>query len=535
MFTMNISNYSTYFVQRSVPSLDELNDEEIYRLVPLLVYLILISIIGIGGNGLVCYIYKTKYRLSNSQSFILCLSAIDLFACFVVVPLEFFTILRQFHFEAIWACKLSRFSNTFVTMSSSFLLLAIAVDRYRKVCKSFGWQISSNAARALCVASILAGLAVSWPALILYGKKSFLVQEFNITATECSINDAISETMFPFLNNLMFSLMFLTGIVAMSLLYCFIGRVICQHAKKPREYLNVSVPMLSSAVVDSKPDDLPKQNDYQKRTSRRKSSKREKGELSWAGRSESSRKDDHSVTKDDLSFNTVDNVNASTRNAISMPVVQVEHKWEGLMSDDSGIKADQQRPDDDSSGKYIFQEGTNEKVNAKENDADTDVDSNNEKDETVIETEEKNNSTASSKGNFSKMHSPSIGEKINRITRHVSSALSVLTSRSSREHSHSFERTQYLKEARARRTASLMFVITLTFILSYLPHLLLMLIRSLDDTFVDNMSSSEKVAYKFFLRSYFLNCALNPFVYGACDSRFRSSCKDLFKKIFRRK
>ncbi|KAL3890013.1 hypothetical protein ACJMK2_002318 [Sinanodonta woodiana] len=532
---MNISNYSAHEAQRSVPSLDELNDEEIYRLVPLLIYLLLISIIGIGGNGLVCYIYKTKYRLSNSQSFILCLSAIDLFACFIVVPLEFFTILRQFHFEAVWACKMSRFSNTLVTMSSSFLLLAIAVDRYRKVCKSFGWQISSNAARALCVASILAGLAVSWPALILYGKKSFIVQEFNITATECSTNDAISVTMFPFLNNLVFSLMFLTGIVAMSLLYCFIGRVICQHAKKPREYLNLSVPMLSSTVVDSISDDLRKQNDnnYQKRTRRRKSSMSLKGELSWAGRPESSRKDDNSVTKDDLSYNTVDNVSLSTRNAINTPGVQKEHKSEVSVSDDSGIKADQQSPDIDTVGKCIFQKSSNENVDAKENAARTEDDLNNEKDVSVTETEDNDHSTGPSKYQFSKIHSPSIGEKINRITRHVSSALSVITSRSSREHP--FERTQYLKEARARRTAFLMFAITLTFILSYLPHLLLMLMRSLDDAFVDNMSNSERVVYKFFLRSYFLNCALNPFVYGACDSRFRSSCKDLFKKIFRRK
>ncbi|KAK3583182.1 hypothetical protein CHS0354_025701, partial [Potamilus streckersoni] len=540
IFTMDISNYSTDAVQKSSPSLEELNDEEIYRLIPLFVYLLLISVTGIGGNGLVCYIYKTKYRLHSSQNFILCLSAIDLFACFIVVPLDFFTILKQFNFEVIWACKLSRFLNTLVTISSSFLLLAIAVDRYRKVCKSFGWQISPNAARALCWVSILTGVFFSWPALYLYGKKSFTVQEFNMTATECAINDAISQTMFPFLNNLFFGLLFLTGTVSSSLLYSFIRRFIRQHEKTQRPYLNASVSMRSTTVHFGQAYVLPKQNEqnYQKRTNKRKKSKRDNGDRSCAGRPESSSKDDHSVTKDDLSFSNVDDLSTSTRNSISMSVVQVEHKSEVCKLDDSDIKADRDTTDMDPSSKCRFQPGTNENVNAMENPAPhTEDDSKNLKTESVIENEGKNQSTVktSSKGKFSKFRSPSFGQNINRTTRHVSSALSVITSRSGRDHCHAFDRTQYFKQARSRKTAFLMFVITLSFILSYLPNILLMLIRSLQDGFVDSMSSSERAAYKLFLRSYFLNCALNPFVYGACDSRFRSSCKDLFKKIFRRK
>ena len=116
----------------------------------------------------------------------------------------------------------------------------------------------------------------------------------------------------------------------------------------------------------------------------------------------------------------------------------------------------------------------------------------------------------------------------------ISVAISYITSdsysKTDGQSVHTVKKKQYLKQARARKTALLMFLISLAFIVSYLPHLALMLYRVLKEDFVENMDGDGRSIYRFFLRSYFLNCAINPVIYGVFDTRFRAAVKGLFSK-----
>ena len=240
-------------ITEAIPTLTELNDAEVARLVPTLVYLGVISVTGIFGNGLVCNIYQTRYRLSNSRCFILCLGAIDLISCLVVIPFEITTVINQYIFRHLWLCKLSRLFNTSSTLTSSFLLLFIAIDRYRKVCKPFKKQISIKVAKFLCVLAVLLGLFFSLPTTLVYGKKTFNIPEYNLVGTECSTDDSIEDTIYPFLNVAMYGVLFLSGIISMSVIYCFIGKEVQKHVNRmPKEYIQSrnSVSVLSSPMAD---------------------------------------------------------------------------------------------------------------------------------------------------------------------------------------------------------------------------------------------------------------------------------------------
>ncbi|KAH3712239.1 hypothetical protein DPMN_071925 [Dreissena polymorpha] len=79
-----------------------------------------------------------------------------------------------------------------------------------------------------------------------------------------------------------------------------------------------------------------------------------------------------------------------------------------------------------------------------------------------------------------------------------------ITSHTSDEKLDSAKKLQCLKEARARKTAFIMFLISLAFILSYLPHLILMATRVVTSEFIEQFSDAGRATYKFFLRSYFL-------------------------------
>ena len=106
-------------ITERVPTHEEMNAGELRGLTVTLVYLSIICVIGIVGNSVVCHVYRTRYSLSNSQCFILCLSAMDLFSCLLVIPFEITTLLDQYSFEYTWLCKLSRFLNTFGTTSAA--------------------------------------------------------------------------------------------------------------------------------------------------------------------------------------------------------------------------------------------------------------------------------------------------------------------------------------------------------------------------------------------------------------------------------
>lgn len=92
-------------------------------------------------------------------------------------------------------------------------------------------------------------------------------------------------------------------------------------------------------------------------------------------------------------------------------------------------------------------------------------------------------------------------------------------------------RRRQVNSVRVTRTTTIFVAVTVAFILSYLPFLILMIIRSVKKDFEDGLSSDVEVVYKFFLKSYFVNNAINPMIYSFLNKRFRSDVKRLLKCI----
>ncbi|XP_053383259.1 alpha-2Da adrenergic receptor-like [Mercenaria mercenaria] len=69
---------------------------------------------------------------------------------------------------------------------------------------------------------------------------------------------------------------------------------------------------------------------------------------------------------------------------------------------------------------------------------------------------------------------------------------------------------------------TMMLVITLVFILSFLPHLILSLWRNIQGQYEgETLSDAELIAFQIGIRSYFLNSAINPLTYGFFNPKFR--------------
>lgn len=85
---------------------------------------------------------------------------------------------------------------------------------------------------------------------------------------------------------------------------------------------------------------------------------------------------------------------------------------------------------------------------------------------------------------------------------------------------------------RVSRTTVIMFLITLLWIVSYLPHLVMVTCEIVVKNFRTSLGTTGDVLYNLSFRSYFFNNAINPFIYGIFNLRFRKELFILLDNVF---
>lgn len=76
---------------------------------------------------------------------------------------------------------------------------------------------------------------------------------------------------------------------------------------------------------------------------------------------------------------------------------------------------------------------------------------------------------------------------------------------------------------RTKQVTFMLFIITVVFILSFIPHLVLMVYNSMVPEFVIGMTPTGVAFYNLFLRTFVINNMANPIIYGFCDKKFRKA------------
>ncbi|OWF46144.1 cholecystokinin receptor type A-like [Mizuhopecten yessoensis] len=89
------------------------------------------------------------------------------------------------------------------------------------------------------------------------------------------------------------------------------------------------------------------------------------------------------------------------------------------------------------------------------------------------------------------------------------------------------QRERVYNHFRVHRCTYMFMTITLIFVVSYTPRVVLMLLESFEPDFWGSLSNSQMQVCYFLYRMYLLNHVTNPFIYGLFDSRFRSKAKRL--------
>lgn len=178
----------------------QFNAQEVLMLYPLIFFYGTILIVGVFGNALVLLVYSFRYKRSSARVYILFLATIDLSMCSFGLPYHLIDLTHPFTFTNEAICKTLTFIITMLFHTSIFGLIVIAIDRYLKICKPLGKiQLSNFGRKRSCIAAVVIGIFVSWPNIVLYGQSEMEDLDANITGYSCYFQTEYLETNYPFI------------------------------------------------------------------------------------------------------------------------------------------------------------------------------------------------------------------------------------------------------------------------------------------------------------------------------------------------
>ncbi|KAL3858400.1 hypothetical protein ACJMK2_012991 [Sinanodonta woodiana] len=207
-----------------------INDKKALENIAAIVFISLLMIVGIPGNITALLVYLRKFKPSTYRTFVVCLAVLDLAACCISMPFILALLRYPVLFLHDEVCKLFRLLSYIPCVSSVFILITIAVERYRKICAPHGTQMSDRMAKHICIMDILIACCLSSPAAVIYGKRSLEIEIDNINGSSCSVSDDMVNTKYPEYFNFANGFVLTASIIALSIIYSLIGKkIVCMR------------------------------------------------------------------------------------------------------------------------------------------------------------------------------------------------------------------------------------------------------------------------------------------------------------------
>ena len=222
--------------------LEALNDENVYLMIPVIVYIAVLMVTGSIGNILVCVYYGCKTRFNTNSLFIISLAVFDLIVCMFTMPIEIVNMRFFYKFVNGVVCKSARLFNHFAANGSATVLLVIAVDRYRRICRPLRPQLEMKQAKIAVFGAGAVSLVLSWPAAILYELVPENITDSSdnttiiVTASICTtVEDDLYRSYLWVFYGIQFVLFTGSSIILFTL-YTLVGREIFKFKKRRITY-----------------------------------------------------------------------------------------------------------------------------------------------------------------------------------------------------------------------------------------------------------------------------------------------------------
>lgn len=191
---------------------------------------------GVPGNILVLLVFSLKHKSSVYRTIILTLAMYDTLLCGITLPFEIYDMHNNFSFRAgEWTCKLFRTFNYFLVFNSGYIVLFMAINRFRKVVKPLKIQMSLRHAHIGIVIVFIFSVVLTIPNLFIRGIRVVRLRE-NVTGYDCTIADEYTKSKVPTIYNLVLLLLCIATIAILMFLYIWIGHEIIVHFRYRKDF-----------------------------------------------------------------------------------------------------------------------------------------------------------------------------------------------------------------------------------------------------------------------------------------------------------
>ncbi|XP_046582528.1 orexin receptor type 2-like isoform X1 [Haliotis rubra] len=194
------------------------NDRHALQYIPVMIYVAMLMVTGVFGNGLVVYVYRRRFKKTSSNYFILTMAIFDLVACLIGMPTEIYDLRYPYAFYSSSGCKIFRFAETFSIYGSACVLLEIAFDRYFKICRPL-MVISLFKIKMLCILAAVMALVLSAPAAVIFGISHPIIPNTNLMGYDCSIDKDYKNKVFQIVYYGVLMLIFVAFLLILTVLY----------------------------------------------------------------------------------------------------------------------------------------------------------------------------------------------------------------------------------------------------------------------------------------------------------------------------
>ncbi|OWF47097.1 muscarinic acetylcholine receptor M3-like [Mizuhopecten yessoensis] len=215
--------------------LDAWNRDEAYKLIPIDVLLVLYALIGVFGNIAVIYIYSFKLKVKfDDKFFILVLAGMDIIVCSTGPLFSLARNLLPVNFQGDVLCRVCWYFVRTMGTASGMLLFIIAVQRYLKVCRPFGRQMTSFINKVALAVTFGVAIMIDIPIFVFYGETEIYVSHLNVTGYRCGRKDDESPSMKQDILIYFYFMFVCAGSVMMgvAVLYSMTGYTIYKQVKK---------------------------------------------------------------------------------------------------------------------------------------------------------------------------------------------------------------------------------------------------------------------------------------------------------------
>ena len=212
-----------------------MNDQMVRVLMPAVIYISLMMILSLVGNVFVCYYYTFKEKRSPNTFFIVVLSVYDLLTCLITMPTDIATMTLYYTFVNDHACRILRFVNFSLAIASILTLVAIATDRYKRICHVARPQMNLPQARHVSVIIVLISILLSIPTLLIYGVYPVPIVNYltlDVYGQTCLLSKEVVHSVYvwTYIAAQFFGFVFLLAVLVV--LYSIIGRAIYCNRKR---------------------------------------------------------------------------------------------------------------------------------------------------------------------------------------------------------------------------------------------------------------------------------------------------------------